>query len=51
MKAEFIDDIMVIKAEDEAETVALKEWRERKKLSKKRWLEVRYYNSIQVIII
>ena len=50
MTAEIIDETMVIKAESEAETVALKEWRKRKEQSK-RWLEVRYYPNIQVLVI
>jgi len=50
MKAEIIDETMVIEAESEVETTALKEWRKRRK-QPKRWLEVRYYSNIQVIVI
>jgi hypothetical protein len=51
MTAEIIDETMVIKAENESETLKLKEWRKRRKQPKKRWLEVRYYPNIQVLVI
>ena len=50
MTVEMINDVLGIEAENEDETQTLKEWRERKK-KPGRWLEVRYYQSIKVLVI
>ena len=51
MTVKMINDVMVIEAENEDETQTLKEWRERKKKKTGKWLEVRYYQSIKVLVI
>ena len=52
MTAEIVDGVMIIKAENEDETIALEKWRVRRtEQPKGKWLEAHYYNPIQVLVI